>query len=364
MKTTDFPIFKTKLDGADRKFNLNDPEERRKYFELKAGKEIEKIRKYLGEGKTFVAYLLGKKNSGKGTYSKLFMEAIGSGLPAGEAGKVGHISVGDIVRDVHVGLSDPYKKKELTDFLEKYYRGFHTLEEIHNLIEGRSQSSLISTELILALLKYEISKRPKQAIFIDGFPRGLDQINYSIFLKELLGYRDDPDFFVFISLPQSVIEARIKTRVICPICKTPRSMKLLATKEVGYDEKRGEYYLICDNPSCNGARMVQKEGDEMGIEPIRERLETDDKIFKMLLDLQGVPKVYLRNAVPASSAKDLFDDYEITPAYSYEFDKASGKVKIKEDLWIVDDDEGIASHSLLPSAVTVSLIKQVAQVLE
>lgn len=370
MKTTDFPIFKTKLDGAGRRFNLNDPKERREYFSLKAGKEIDKIRNYLNSGKTFVAYLLGKKNSGKGTYSKLFMEAIGGDLPAGEAGlpaqagKVGHISVGDIVRDVHAGLSNPHKKKELTDFLEKYYRGFHTLEEIHNLIEGRSQSSLISTELILALLKYEISKRPRQAIFIDGFPRGLDQINYSIFLKELLGYRDDPDFFVFISLPQSVIEARIKTRVICPICKTPRTTKLLITSEVGYDEEKKEFYLICDNPPCNKARMVPKEGDELGIEPIRERLLTDDKIFNQLLGLHGIPKVYLRNSISVKGANENVDDYEITPSYSFEFDAASRKVKVIESPWIVKDDEGEDSYSLLSAPVAVSLIKQVAQILE
>ncbi len=356
MSGINFPIFKTKIEGVDRKFNLNDPDERREYFKLKAGPEIEKIRKYLDGGKTFVGYLLGKKNSGKGTYSKLFMEAIGGG-------HIGHVAVGDIVRDVHAGLSDPQKKKELSEFFKKNYRGFHSLEEIDGLIEGRSQSSLVSTELILALLKYEISKRPKQAIFIDGFPRGLDQINYSIFLRELLGYRDDPDFFVFINLPTAIIDARIKTRVVCPICKTPRNTKLLATKEIGYDEKKKEFYLICDNPSCGGVRMVPKEGDELGIEPIRERLETDGKVFNKLLALHGVPKVYLRNSVPVLKAEEFVDDYEITPAYSYERD-ASGKIKIIESPWVVKDDDGVDSYSLLPAPVALAMIKQIAEVLE
>ncbi|MDP3762835.1 MAG: hypothetical protein Q8Q97_02075, partial [bacterium] len=179
MKPLNFPVFKTKTEGVTQKFNLNSPDDRREYFSLKAGKEIADIKKFLESGKTFVAYLLGKKNSGKGTYSKLFMEAVGGD-------KIGHVAVGDIVRDVHAGLSDSQKKKELGAFLQKNYRGFHTLEEIDQLIEGRSQSTLVSTELILALLKFEISKRPRQAIFIDGFPRGLDQVNYAIFLKELL----------------------------------------------------------------------------------------------------------------------------------------------------------------------------------
>ena len=87
-----FPIFKTKIDGVTKKFNLTDPKEQKEYFELKAGREIEKLREYLKEN-TFVAYLLGKKNSGKGTYSKMFAEII---FPE----RVEHFSIGDMVRSV------------------------------------------------------------------------------------------------------------------------------------------------------------------------------------------------------------------------------------------------------------------------
>ena len=62
-----FPIFKTKIgsiDNQEKVFNLSDPRERKQYFELKAGPEIKKIRDYLKDN-TFIAYLLGKKNSGK-----------------------------------------------------------------------------------------------------------------------------------------------------------------------------------------------------------------------------------------------------------------------------------------------------------
>jgi adenylate kinase family enzyme len=355
MKNFDFPVFKTKTEGVTKKFNLNDPDERREYFSAKAGPEIAAIRKYLESGKAFIAHLLGKKNSGKGTYSKLFMEAIGDS-------HVGHVAVGDIVRDVHAGLSDPARKNELSAFLAKHYRGFHSLEEIDGLIEGRSQSTLVSSELIIALLKYEISKRPRQAIFIDGFPRGLDQVNYSIFLRELLGYHGEPDFFVFIDVPDAVIDERIKARVVCPVCKTPRSLKLAPTKEIGYDEKQKVFYLICDNPACKGARMVSKEGDELGIEPIRARLEMDEKISRQLLELKGVPKVLLRNSVPVEKAKEFVDDYEATPMYSYERDEKTKKIKIIETPWIVDYD-GVPSYSLLPAAVALSLIKQVAKIL-
>lgn len=354
MKGIDFPISKTKVPGVDGKFNLNDPEDRKKYFEAKAAPEIEKLKKYL-EKNTFVAFLLGKKNSGKGTYSKLFMEAVGED-------RVGHISVGDIVRDVHTAIEKGDGKSELFEFLKKHYRGFHSLEEIEASITSRDTKSLVPSELIVALLEYEISKRPRKAIFIDGFPRALNQVSYSLFLKQVLGYRDDPDFLVFISVPETVIDARIKARVICPVCQTPRSVSLAPTALIEQDEGTGEFYLMCDNPSCNKARMVSKEGDELGIEPIRERLELDDKIFRQLLTLKGLPQVKLRNSIPAAKAWDYVEPYEVTPIYSYK-KRTDGKIEVIEEPWLIPDDDGVLSYSLLPAPVALGLIKQTTQVL-
>ena len=144
MKGYEFPIFKTKTPGVNKKFSLEDPVERKKYFEAKVGPEIEKIRDYLRTG-TFMGFLLGKKNSGKGTYSKLFMEAIGTD-------RVAHISIGDIVRSVHKDLSNSKKKKELIDFLKKRYRGFITIEKALDVILGRDTTTLLPTEVILALV--------------------------------------------------------------------------------------------------------------------------------------------------------------------------------------------------------------------
>ena len=355
MRNIDFQVFNTKIPGVDGKFNLNDLEGRKDYFFTKAGSEIQKLKKYL-EKNTFMAFLMGKKNSGKGTYSKLFMEAVGKD-------KVGHISVGDVVRDVHKAVETGDGKNELFDFLKKHYRGFHTLEEVENIILGRDTKSLVSSELIVALLEYEISKRPRQAVFIDGFPRALDQIGYSLMLKQVLGYREDPDFLVFISVPETVIDARIKTRVICPICKVPRSLKLAPTAFVGQDEATGEFYLMCDDPSCNKAKMVTKEGDELGIEPIRDRLELDDKIFRQLLTLKGLPQVKLRNSIPANQAWDYVEKYEVTPMYDYKKGE-DGKIEVIEEPWLLADDDGVESVSLLPAAVTLGFIKQTAEVLE
>ncbi|MFA5106794.1 MAG: nucleoside monophosphate kinase [Patescibacteria group bacterium] len=355
MKDFQFPFVKTKVEGLTTKFNLEDPVERRKYFEAKVGPEIEKIRDYLHDG-TFVSFLLGKKNSGKGTYSKLFMEAIGHEHLA-------HVSIGDVIRKADQDLRDPAKKDALVAEMRRRYRGFITIEEVVETILSRSQQKLLPTEAILALLEIEIDHLEHKAVFIDGFPRNMDQVSLSLFFRALMGYRDDPDFFVFIDLPEAVIDERMKYRVICPICKTPRNIRLLRTKNVGYDVATKEFYLMCDTPSCNQARMIPKEGDSQGIESIRERITIDDQVMRSLLGLQGVPKVYLRNSLPVDQAREYVDDYEITPAYAYRYDAASQHVNITEEPYTAADDDGKKSYSLLPPPVVVALIKQVAQIL-
>lgn len=351
----EFPIFKTKVEGVDRKFDLSDINERKEYFQAKAGAEIEKIKNFFNQGNTFIAYLLGKKNAGKGTYTKLLMEIFGKD-------KIAHISVGDIVRDVHIDLEDPKKREELVEYMKENYRGYISVEDGINALLGRDTKTLLPTEFILALVKREIGKIGKKTIFIDGFPRNLDQVSYSLFFKELVDFRNDPDIFVAIDIPESVIDERMKFRVVCPKCHTPRNLKLFTTKEVGFDEK-GEFYLKCDNPECEGARMSAKEGDNQGIESIRDRLELDGKLIEKVFSLHGVPRVLVRNAVPVASASEYVDNYEITPEYYYEYDEASKTVRTLERPFKVKDDEGVEVYSLLAPPVAVSMIKQLAKAL-
>lgn len=354
MKNIEFPIFKTKIDSS-KKFDLTDFNQRQAYFELKAGKEIKKLREYLKEN-TFIAYFLGKKNSGKGTYAKMFKEIV-------DKDRVEHFSIGDMVRRFDEVLQNKEKKEELISFLEKNYRGFLPLEKVLESLEKRNTKVLLPSELILTLVKKEIAERGKRALFIDGFPREMDQISYSLFFRDLIGYRNDPDVFVLIDVPEAVIDERIKYRVICPLCQTSRNLKLLPTKEVEYDQKDNKFHLICDDSDCKGARMVTKEGDKLGIGPIKKRLKTDEKLIKQAFSLYGIPKVLLRNSVPVDKVEEFVNDYEITPEYSYQWDKKSGKVKTIEKPWQFSDDNGVSCYSLMPPPVVVSLIKQITKAL-
>jgi adenylate kinase family enzyme len=356
MKKIKFPVFKTKIEGLPQTFNLTDPKQRKEYFQAKASEEIGKIKAFLADGNTFIAYLLGKKNTGKGTYAKLFIEIFGSQY-------VEHISVGDIIRVIDQELKEESSKNELIDYLKANYRGFLSVEEIIEAQLKRNTQALLPTEFVLALVKREIDRRGRKSLFIDGFPRDLDQVSYSLYFRNLIDYRDDMDFFILISVPEAVIDERIKHRVVCPKCQTPRNLKLLSTKKVGYDKKEKKFFLVCDNPSCDQARMVGKEGDVLGIEAFRERLDKDGEIMEKAFSLHGIPKVFLCNSVAVNKARQLVDDYEITPEYVYTWDEKSGQVKISEKPWIVKDDFGVPSYSLLPPPVVVSLIKQIAEII-
>ena len=358
MQNIQFPIFKTRSpegSGQAIKFDLTDAKSRQEYFEYKAGEEIKKLREYLKDN-TFIVYLLGKKNTGKGTYSKMFKEIVAPD-------KIEHLSVGDLMRSFDSVLKDDAKKKELVAFLEKKYRGPIPLEDLIKAMEERSTKVLLPSELILALVEKEITRLGKKAIFIDGFPRDVDQVSYSLFFKNLIDYRNDPDIFVLIDVPTNVIDERIKYRLICPACQTSRNLKLLATKKVEYDKQENKFYLLCDNPECTGPRMVTKEGDELGIEPIKARLEKDGLLMEQKYKMHGISKVLLRNTIPVEKVKENFDDYEITPEYVYAFDEATNTVKTTEKPWEVNDEEGVLSNSLMPPPVVVSLIKQLAKVL-
>ncbi|NQU82829.1 MAG: nucleoside monophosphate kinase [Parcubacteria group bacterium] len=350
MKNIEFPIFKTKIEGVDKKFDMTDAEERKAYFDAKAGDEIARLREYLKEN-SFIVYMLGKKNSGKGTYAKMFKEIV-------DKDRIEHVSMGDMVRELDEVVADKDKLEMFTKELKKTYRGYLPLDDIIASMKNRSTKTLLPSELILALVKMKISEQPKKALFIDGFPRQLDQISYSLFFRDLIGYRDDPDAFVLIDIPENVIDERIKYRVVCPKCQTSRNLKLLPTKDVVHDAN-DEFKLLCDNSECSKEELAPKEGDELGIEPIRERLKVDEDLIKKAFSLHGIPKVLLRNSVPVDKAEEYVDSYEITPAFSYE--KEGEAIKTNEKPYEVEDDEGVLSYSLMPPPVVLSLIKQLVE---
>lgn len=350
MKGLEFPIVGTKVKGLSRRFDLANRDERTKYFDAKVGDEIRHLKKFMDKN-TFLAFWVGKKGSGKGTYSKMFEEVFGSD-------RVVQISVGDLVRDYHAKWKD-FEGSEKYRHLKAIYRGFIPFDEAVSSLEGRSVSKLLPTEFILALLKLEIEGLKGKSILLDGLPRDLDQVSYSLFFRDLANYRDDPDMFWLVDIPMEVIEARIRNRVVCPKCKTSRNMKFDVVKNVGYDKAKKEFFLVCDSPECNKVRMSVKESDSLGLEPIRDRLGKDEDVLKAIWGLHGIPKLTVRNYVPIDKAGEFFDDYEITPETV--FSRDGEMVKVDKKAWVIHDDGGKESYSLLPPVAIVSLLKQLPE---
>ncbi len=352
MSHLNFPLKSTKIPGLTQSFELSDPGQRQLYFKLKAGPEIQKIKSYL-ENHTFIAMLIGNKNSGKGTQVGLYQEIFGDQ-------KIELISVGDITRKVFGEIQTPSGLNELKKYLQDNYRGPISVDEALEAFKNKTQSKLIPTEFVLNLITREIERLPKKALFIDGFPRSVDQVQYSLYLRHIINFRNDPDFLILFDIPEKVIEARMMNRAICPKCQTSKNLKLNPSSQVAYDQNSHEFYFLCDKIGCGGGRLTPKAGDDQGIESIRERLNLDQQLLEITKDIHGINKIYIRNHVPVDQASTYFDDYEITPEYYYEFNPKNQKVETKTKPWIVKDDQGIDSFSLLPQTTTVASIKQLA----
>lgn len=334
-------------DTKGKTYDLNNPAQRKLYFNAKIGKEIELLREFLSNN-TFIAYLLAPKLAGKGTYTNLLMDAIG-----GEFFEV--VSVGDVVREYKAKFNKSGKDSEIYKYMKANYRGLMDLDEAFEAFAGSNQQKLAPTEFILSLVKRKIDDLGDKTIFVDGFPRKADQLAYSLYFRELVDHREDPDFFVLINLPLEIIEERMKGRVVCPKCRDPRNVKLLPTSIVKYDEDAGEFYLICDNPECEPVRLEPKEGDENGLESIRERTENDLELMEMARNMYGIPKIELFNSIEASKADDLVEDYELTKEYVHSYQ--DGKVSTKEKPFMVKSNSE-KYYSLLAAPVILQYIKQ------
>lgn len=343
---------KTKSDST-KTYDLDNIAERRAYYQEKIGKEIEYLRDYFRK-QTFLAYWLAPKQSGKGTYMNGLKEIFGTELFT-------HISVGDLVRAADIDVKENGKESETYKYALKNYRGDMDLDEAMDALTGRSTQALVPTELVMTFLRQAIQKYEKKTLFIDGFPRNLDQVSYSLYFRELVNYREDPDVFIMINAPITVLDERMKQRRTCLTCGNSRSITLLPTKELGYDKETDEYYLICDFPGCKGGRMVTKEGDEKGIEYLKSRIVADIEVMGRARKLYGIPKIELYNSLDKDKALNYVDPYECTSECVYAHDD-EGKISISKTLWELHDGEN-SYYSLLPAAVITQLVKQLATTL-
>lgn len=343
----DYSILPEKLNSKHN-FNLIYPEERKLYFNARVGEEITALKEFF-EKNTFIGYLLAPKMAGKGTYTTMLREVFGNIFT--------NIGVGDLVRNADLEFRENGKESELYSYANKYYRGVLPLDEVMNMLTNRSTSSLLPTELILLLIKREIDKIGRKSIFIDGFPREVDQISYSLYFRDLINYREDPDLFILINLPIEVINARIVNRRMCPICRNSCNLSLSPTPNITYEN--GEFVLHCTNPECKNKALEKKEGDDKGISIIEDRIIKDLQLMDMARKMHGITRIELYNALEVSKADKYINDFEKTYEYSHKF--INGKVESFTDPFIVQD-HGKKYVSMIPAPVVVQFIRELARV--
>lgn len=341
-----------KLPKSKRTYDLTKVKDRHFYYKEKLGdKALQKI-KDIFETQSLIVYMLAPKVAGKGTYLSLLRELVGKD-------KFYQLSVGDLMREFVKTYND--RKAYYDDILSRYYRGFIPLKEAIESALSADVTRLVPTEFVLALIKAKINEVNAKIIFLDGFPRTEDQIMYSLVMRDLMAFRDDLDLFWLINVPLSVIDARLKYRRVCPKCGASRNIRLLPTEKIEWDKEKNEPVLICDNPECNGQKMVAKPGDEVGVAALMERMERDFKLMNLARKLHGVPRIEVFNGVPKDIAYEYFQDYEITPEYHYEY--KDGQVKITTTPWQVTED-GVTYVSLLAAPVLVQFVLHLIKLLD
>lgn len=355
------PWYKYKVDykwlktttGNGVTYDLDSVAGRREYYQEKVGPEIEFLRDYF-RTQTFLGYWLAPKQAGKGTYMNGLKEIFGTEYFL-------HMSVGDLVRNADKEFQEQGKLSEIYAYARANYRGGMHLDEAFKALMGRTTAGLVPTELVMLLIRHAIDKAGKKTLFIDGFPRNLDQVSYSLYFRELINYRNDPDLFILINAPITVLDERMKQRRTCLTCGNSRNISLLPTKEIGYDAEKDEYYLVCDLPGCTGGRMVTKEGDHLGMETIKDRIMLDIEVMERARKLYGIPIIEMYNSLEQDKAFEYMDPYEFTSECVYSRNP-DGSIEVNKKLWEVNDGEE-KYYSLLPPGVVVQLVKQLARVL-
>lgn len=321
------------------------------FFTKRVGGKLEKLRHYFSAN-NLVIFFLAKKQAGKGTYAKILGDLTG--------GKTVHLSIGDLVREADKEARNPEGKRKLIADLKKYYQGKGKIEEIVEVFINQAESAgLLPTEAVMALIERAIKRDQDKSIIIDGFPRSKEQVALAMQMQQDFEKKGLPSVFIEINCPEEVLIRRYVDRRVCPVCQTPRNIKLLLTKEVEYDEKNGEFHLVCDRPECKRARMVMKQGDKDGIDRVRERQREVQEMIDHIKVKAPHLHIAVHNTVPLEEAhKHEMTDF--TEEAELIWDPEKKEVVRKFKPMIATDDEGRKAYSRWPEPVVVDMIDRLA----
>jgi adenylate kinase len=179
--------------------------------------------------------LFGSPGSGKGTQSKLLVEA--HGIP--------QISTGDMLR-AHVRHGN----------------------SVGTAVESKLKAGiLVKDEVVNSLVEQRLAEADTVRGFIlDGYPRTVAQAEK---LCGILESRGMQELVIHLVVDYNVIIARLTGRRQCPVCGTLYNLIFKAPKVPG----------VCD---LDGAKLIVREDDRESV--IRERLEEYQQQTRPILD--------------------------------------------------------------------------------
>ncbi len=130
-----------------------------------------------------------------------------------------------------------------------------------------SEGLLVSDDIVLDLIKNELSEIGENGFLLDGYPRNINQAKS---LNELLGNIDKPlDYSILIDVPSEILIKRLSGRRTCSL--TGKTLNIYFSSENEIDE--------C---LSSGGELLQREDDNE--ESITKRIEVYDEQTKPMVD--------------------------------------------------------------------------------
>ncbi|MBI1317875.1 MAG: adenylate kinase [Candidatus Hydrogenedens sp.] len=189
---------------------------------------------------------MGGPGAGKGTQSAKIERALG----------IPHVSTGEIFRQ-HI--------EQQTDVGREIK---HLLDDGH----------LAPDELTVRVVRERLADADcQQGCLLDGFPRSVAQAKALDEIVELQGGR--VDLVINLEVSDDEVVSRLTSRRVCPVCGAIYNLEYNPPSVDGQ----------CDNPACEGARLIQRDDDREDV--IRERIRVYHRKTEPLLQFYGAKGV-------------------------------------------------------------------------
>jgi len=208
---------------------------------------------------------MGGPGAGKGTQSAKIERALG----------IPHVSTGEIFRE-HIEQQTAVGR------------------EIKHLLDD---GHLAPDELTCRVVRERLAEVDcREGCLLDGFPRSVAQ---ALALDEIVeSYGGRVDLVINLEVSDDEVVTRLTSRRVCPACGAIYNL------EFNPPSVDGE----CDNPECEGARLVQRDDDREEI--IRERIRVYHRKTEPLLQFYGAKGVLKNVRGEGKTPEAVFEKIE------------------------------------------------------